>query len=308
MNYQRDAFIKKLTEKANNDRNIVVLSADFGAPMLDEYINRHPDQFFHLGISEQNMIDVAIGMASQGKKVFAYAMAPFVVLRCAEQHKLAAIMNSPITTIVAGVGLGYANAGPTHYATEDLGVCMGLTGSHIFSISDPNMASNAAEYLIQNPKFSFVRLDRDPSENIDGAANIDFDRGFRELSEGQAIAVVSHGYMLQRTYRLLEENPILKNKVTLIDLFRSKPVSPDFLEVVKSFDKILIIDEQIQSSSLGTFLLPQILSENSNVNVRSLHLAEEFMFGNTGRNNLLSEAGLGDRRILNEISDLLGQR
>ena len=28
----------------------------------------------------------------------------------AEQHKLAAIMNLPITTIVAGVGIGYANA------------------------------------------------------------------------------------------------------------------------------------------------------------------------------------------------------
>lgn len=307
MNYQRDAFIKKLTEKANNDRNIVVLSADFGAPMLDEYIDRHPDQFFHLGISEQNMIDVAIGMASQGKKVFAYAMAPFVVLRCAEQHKTAAIMNSPITTIVAGVGLGYANAGPTHYATEDLGVCMGLTGSNIYSISDPNMASNAAEYLIQNPRFSFVRLDRDPCENIDDAANIDFDRGFRELSGGQAIAVVSHGYMLQRIYRLLEENPILKNKLTLIDLFRSKPVSSEFLEVVRSFNKILIIDEQIQPSSLGTFLLPQILSENSSINVRALHLAEEFMFGNTGRKNLLSEAGLSDRRILHEISDLIGK-
>ena len=67
------------------------LSADFGAPALDNFMAELPDQFFHLGISEQNMIDVAIGLALRGKKVFAYAMAPFVIMRCAEQHKLAAI-------------------------------------------------------------------------------------------------------------------------------------------------------------------------------------------------------------------------
>ena len=92
MNYQRDAFISELTERAKFDKDIVFLSADFGAPALDRFIAEFKRSIFHLGISEQNMIDVAIGLALRGKKVFAYAMAPFVVMRCAEQHKLAALL------------------------------------------------------------------------------------------------------------------------------------------------------------------------------------------------------------------------
>ena len=69
MKYQRDAFISELTNRAITDKDIVFLSADFGAPALDNFIAELPDQFFHLGISEQNMIDVAIGLALRGKKV-----------------------------------------------------------------------------------------------------------------------------------------------------------------------------------------------------------------------------------------------
>ena len=61
------------------------------------------------------MIDLAVGLTLDGNTVFCYAMAPFVSLRCLEQHKCgASIMDLPIITIVAGVGIGYADAGPTH--------------------------------------------------------------------------------------------------------------------------------------------------------------------------------------------------
>ena len=71
---QRDEFIKVIYKRAKKDKNICILSADFGAPALDIFIKELPSQFYHLGISEQNMIDVAIGLALKGKKVFCYAM------------------------------------------------------------------------------------------------------------------------------------------------------------------------------------------------------------------------------------------
>ena len=66
---QRDALFNKLYEQTLNDKDIVILSADFGAPALDKIVADRKKQFYHLGISEQNLIDVAIGMALKGKKV-----------------------------------------------------------------------------------------------------------------------------------------------------------------------------------------------------------------------------------------------
>ena len=120
MEFQRDTFIKKIFDLAQKDSNIYFISADFGAPALDQFREKLPEQFIHAGISEQNMIDVAAGLSLAGNKVYVYAMAPFITLRCYEQLKCSlAMMDLPITVIAVGPGLGYADAVPTHYLTED---------------------------------------------------------------------------------------------------------------------------------------------------------------------------------------------
>ena len=69
---QRDIFIKTIISelKKGND-NLVFLSADFGAPALDELRADHPKNFFHCRFSEQAMIDMAVGLAIAGKNRFA---------------------------------------------------------------------------------------------------------------------------------------------------------------------------------------------------------------------------------------------
>ena len=69
---QRDTFIKEITKSLEKDKNIYFLSADFGAAALDELREKYPENFLHCGISEQAMMDVATGLALEGKKVFVY--------------------------------------------------------------------------------------------------------------------------------------------------------------------------------------------------------------------------------------------
>ena len=110
--FQRDEFIKVIHDGAKKNKKIFFLSADFGAPALDNFRHNLKEQFLHLGICEQNMIDFACGMALEGAKVYTYAMAPFLVLRCLEQHKTATcLMNANVCSIVTGIGLSYANSG-----------------------------------------------------------------------------------------------------------------------------------------------------------------------------------------------------
>ena len=83
------------------------------------------------------MIDFASGMSLEGAKVYVYAMAPFLSVRCYEQHKTATcLMNANVCSIVTGIGLSYANSGPTHYSTEDFACLRALPNSMIFTASD----------------------------------------------------------------------------------------------------------------------------------------------------------------------------
>ena len=111
---QRDAFWNKVYESARLNRNIVVVTADMGAPALDNIRRDLAGQFVNVGIAEQNAITLAAGLALTGKNVFIYAIAPFITLRCLEQIRVeAAMMKIPINIVGVGAGFGYEDSGPT---------------------------------------------------------------------------------------------------------------------------------------------------------------------------------------------------
>lgn len=295
MNFQRDAFIGTLHSMVNSGIDLAFLSADFGAPSLDSFREELVENFFHLGISEQNMIDVSIGMALDGRTVFNYAMAPFISLRCAEQHKLAAMMQLPIINIIAGVGLGYANAGPTHYATEDLAIAYNMIGSEVYTTSDAKVASALAERLVKAPRFSFVRMDREPSEDI--MCDWDIKDGYRELFYGSSNCIVTHGYCVKMIYDAIIKLGV-QDEITLIDLIQCKPLPSGLISKLADKSNVTFVDEQIPGSSLGTFLLPELVEKLPKVKFKSYNLVEEFMFQNVGRQKLVELGGLSGVEIV----------
>ena len=68
LEFQRDSFINEIYLSAKKIRIFIFLSADFGAPALDRFRRDLKNQFIHCGISEQNMVNVAAGLALEGKK------------------------------------------------------------------------------------------------------------------------------------------------------------------------------------------------------------------------------------------------
>ena len=203
---QRDIFIKEITKFLEKDRNIYFLSADFGAAALDELREKFPENFLHCGISEQAMMDVATGLALEGKKVFVYAMAPFLSLRSIEQTKCGpGLMNLPICLISVGIGLGYADSGPTHYATEDFACFSSIIGTTIYTPSDNISTKLIANSILNKPQFSYVRLDRDSLPVIvPEINNTDLKKGFRIFGEvnAQKIVIISHGKMFHKSLEI----------------------------------------------------------------------------------------------------------
>lgn len=302
MNYQRDQFIDVIFDEAKKNNNIYFLSADFGAPALDKFRKELPNQFFHCGISEQHMIDLAVGFALDGNTVFCYAMAPFVSLRCLEQHKCgASIMDLPICTIVAGVGVGYADAGPTHYATEDLACLRAMIGSTVYTASDPAISKLIAEKLVNKPEFSFVRLDRDPSNNfLPIINNKEINNGFRVFNENNnnKLVILTCGYMYGIVQSLLKDS-IMDNNITVIDIINCKPF-PKINKLIQNKD-ILIIDEQTSYGGLSAAVLEFLCDENINANVKRMALPDKHLFENGGRSKILEIAGLGKSNIAEQI-------
>jgi transketolase len=306
LRFQRDEFITEIYKRAKKNKNIYFLSADFGAPALDQFRENLKNQFVHLGISEQNMVDFANGLALEGKKVYIYAMAPFLSLRCIEQHKTATcLMGTNVCSIVTGIGLSYANSGPTHYSTEDFACLRSLSNCYIYTASDPLVAKYLALKSLLLNKPTFIRLDRKASKNLHNKVKIsDIENGYSYLHKGKLkkLLIISHGSIIERAKKAINLLPSKKrDSVVLLDLFQAKPFPKKVENYAKKFKNILTIDEQTISGSLGS-----LIKENVNrKNIISLALPDRFIFENTGREKLLDDNNLSVSNIRKNILKLI---
>jgi len=302
---QRDAFIEEVTKALNHDKNIFFLSADFGAVALDELRKQFPNNFLHCGISEQAMLDVAAGLALEGNKVFVYAMAPFLALRAMEQTKCGAgLMNLPICLLSVGIGLGYADAGPTHYATEDFACFRSIIGSSIYTPADSASTTLIAKEMLAGSKFSYIRLDRNVLPNISPTiTKDDFDKGFKIYGDigSNKIAIISHGKML---HRCLEINIKEPEKTFCVDIFRSKPFPKDLPKKISSCKGIIVVDEQSPSGNLSSCVFEGFSEQNYFPKIFSKSLPEMYIFENGGRDYLLNKFGLSKDGIIESINKL----
>jgi len=302
---QRDAFIEEITKKLKQDKSIFFLSADFGAAALDNLRESFPNNFLHCGISEQAMLDVASGLALEGNKVFVYAMAPFLSLRSIEQSKCGAgLMNLPICLISVGIGLGYADAGPTHYSTEDFACFRSIIGSSVYTPSDSVTTRLIANEMLKSPKFSYVRLDRDDLPNIlPGLSSQDYKKGFKiygEVSE-KKIILMSHGKMFHKCMEIYKSNT---EKFICVDVFRSKPFPKELSKEVLPCKGIVVVDEQSPSGNLSSCIFEGFSLQNHYPKIVSNSLPEQYIFENGGREYLLNKFGLSTQKILESVKKI----
>jgi transketolase len=108
----RREFGKSITELAEKDNGIYILTGDIGYGIFDEFQKKFPERYLNLGIAEQSMIGIASGMALEGLKPWVYTITPFLIERPFEQVKLDIDQQKTNVKLVGYAD--YPTHGPTH--------------------------------------------------------------------------------------------------------------------------------------------------------------------------------------------------
>lgn len=304
----RDAFIDEVYRLAQQDKDVVFISADFGAKALDDFRANLPDQFIHAGISEQNMVDLGAGLAISGKKVFLYAMAPFITTRCYEQVKaVVSAMSLPITLVAVGVGLGYDHATLTHFTPEDIAIMRALNGIEVLSPCDAITAKRLATLAVEQPAFRYIRLERLPLADLATETSLDdsLQQGFSHLKRGQGICVVTTGYM---THTALKVSAVLAEQghsVGVIDITRIKAMDTRaFATTVSNYHALVTLDEQLLDGGLGSVVLETLADQNTPMQVSRLGIRDGFEVVNGHRQQLHRRYGIDEQSLKTRILEI----
>ena len=84
----RDAVFETVRQIMRRDPEVVTLTNDMNAMILNQIAEEMPERVFNVGIAEQNIMGVAGGLALGGKKVFVFGILAHLISRAWEQIKL----------------------------------------------------------------------------------------------------------------------------------------------------------------------------------------------------------------------------
>lgn len=306
----RDAFIETLYDRMAEDERIFFLAADLGSPALDRLRADFPDRFINVGIAEQNLINVATGLALEGGIVYAYAIAPFISMRAYEQIRVNLSISSqirPVNVNLIGVGGGvsYQVSGPTHHCLEDLAIMRLLPNMAVFSPSDWRLAAAFVDYTVSNGTPKYLRFDGKPIPAIYETVTPEtVTAGFCELVVGTEACIVSTGFMTQRALNVVRG----LEAVGVVDLFLLKPANTvELRQTLLKYRHIVTVEEGFVGNGGLDALIAQLLNEDRHsVTLDHIGFNDHYVFELGTRDHLHARSGIDESALTAAVTRRLG--
>ena len=301
----RDAFFNALYDIARQDKNTIIITADNGAPSLDQFSQNLPNQFFTVGIAEQQMIGMACGMAVEGKKVYTYAIAPFVTTRVHEFNKLClGAMNLPIVNLGVGAGYAYDIMGPTHHTTEDMTIMRSIPNMTVHSPADSSTAASLAQISYDDPSPQYIRFDRAGIPDLYSDKKVNFKEGLVNVRKGEDICIIATGIMVHQALEVATELEKEGIRAGVIDLHCVKPINKDLLiQNIQGYPQIVTMEEHLLAGGMGSAIAEIFVDEGITTPLLRIGQNDKFVFELGGRQEIWEAHGLDVAGILKQIKD-----
>lgn len=282
----RQAICDVLLEKAQTDKDIVVLCSDSrGSASLAPFAKEYPKQFVEVGIAEQNLVSISAGLAKCGKKPFAASPACFLSTRSYEQAKVdVAYSNTNVTLIGISGGISYGALGMSHHSAQDIAAMAAVPNMRVYLPSDRHQTKHLIEALLKDEKPAYVRVGRNPVEDIYEENNMSFTMDKATVTgDGEDILIVACGEMVKPSIEAMEALKEKGIKATVLDMYCVKPLDTDTLiERASRVKAVITVEEHAPFGGLGS-MVSQVVGRECPKKVINLTLPDEPVITGTSK-------------------------
>ncbi len=275
-----DVFAATLLELARLDSDILVVTGDSrGSGKLISFTDVLPGQVVEVGIAEQNLVGIAAGLASAGKKVFAVSPACFLVARALEQIKNdVAYSDQPVKLIGISAGVSYGALGSTHHSLHDYAVLRAINNIDIVAPADNFEAREAIKAAASYPRPIYIRFGKKPLYHLHNA-NSQFKVGQAiELAAGSDVTFIATG---EPVAHALEACDILERQGVscgVVSMHTVKPLDVEVLLRVAAHSRALItVEEHSVSGGLGEACASTLLQSGVSLPFKIIGIPDEYM-------------------------------
>ena len=305
----RAGYGETLVELVGEGLDIMAVEADLsGSTTTNKLGKAHPDRLVNVGIAEQNMIDVAAGLALAGKTVFTGSFAAFGTGRCYDQIRNTVCygeLDVKVAPTHAGVTVG--PDGGSHQMLEDVSLMRGLPGMRVLVPADYTAAKQAIRIAAQTPGPFYVRLGRAKVPQVyEEGFELELGRAY-VLREGDDVTLVANGVVVAEALQAAEQLASQGISAEVIDAFSVKPFDKEtLLASVRKTGCVVSCEEHSTVGGLGS-AVADIIGENCPVPLERVGVRDEF--GTSGDpSELLAEYGLDAAGIVEKAKKVLARK
>ncbi len=295
----RATFGLACLELSDKEKDLMILTSDVSTSAgLDRYKKKFPDKYLDVGISEQNLIGVAAGLASENLKVITTTFSPFQTLRCCEQIKVnLGYMKHKVCLVGLASGVVLGSLGYTHCSIEDVAALRAIPNISIISPADGTEVVKALSASINHSQSVYIRLTGTTNTPIIYNKDYSFEIGKSILlKDGKNVSIFACGSMVSvalEVAKILEGSNI---SAEVINMHTIKPIDKN--QIKKSAEKtklIVSLEEHSVFGGLGSSISEVLSDLEQSPRLLKIGLEDKYNFSGDysyilEKNNLTKEA------------------
>ena len=304
---QRDAFGQALIEAGEILPRLIVVDADNGtATRTSGFAEHFPERFFNVGVAEQNLIGVSVGLALCGNRVVACTFAAFLCGRAFEMIRNCVALNRASVVLVgthAGISVG--KDGATHFATEDIALMRCLPNIRVVVPADNHQVRQLLVDVLMDDVPTYFRISRWGSPEVSPVPlPLVLGRGVL-LEEGDECCVIATGLMVHAALSARKILELIGIRCAVAEIHTIKPLDESFILYLAEKYKRLVIAEE-HSMYGGLFgAITELLAEQLPTSCIPVGLRDTFAESGT-EVDLFRQYGLTAEHIVRAVRKSLG--
>lgn len=311
----RQTCLNWVHKLAKEDERVVFVGSDLSPNLLAEMKAEFPDRWYMEGITEQNVVGLAAGLAMEGYIPYANTIATFFTRRSFEQVAVdLCLHNVPVRLISNGGGLVYAPLGPTHLAIEDLATMRALPNMTVVAVCDAEEMKRFMDVSVDWPGPIYIRLakggDRVVSKPENGFA-IGKAIVMRRSRERKPVVLMTTGVMTTNALEAAELLAQQRIDASVVHFHTVKPLDEAaIVEHARDASLVVTVEEGIAIGGFGSGVLDVLADKLGErlPRIKRIALPDEFPHNYGSQNDLFGLNGMMPDQIAATVTDLVGRR
>ncbi|MGM9564954.1 transketolase family protein [Evtepia sp.] len=306
---QRDGYGYGLLELCKTREDILVLDADVAASTRTNWVrDQYPDHFYNLGISEQDMVGTAAGLALGGMIPYVSTYGVFLSGRAFDQMRTTVCYNNlKVRFGGAHAGISVGPDGATHQALEDIALARVLPNMTVIAPCDSEETRKAVIAAADLDGPVYFRFGREAVPVVtDESTPFQIGKA-RLVQDGKDCAVFACGAMVYEAMAAAEELAKEGISLRIFDLHTIKPIDEEAILAAARECGCIVTAEEHQISAGLYSAVAEVVVKGCPVPMEAV--AVQNSFGQSGPPEALMEKyGLNAAEIIGAVRKVLERK